>query len=355
MIVDNNLFIQYYKFYLYDIKKFETDYFKKFIKTVLNFDYKFKNNSYEEDLKNNESILNAINNKSNFDSNKNNIINNDINQNTEMIQNFEESFKNQDNDESYENILTFHNRNEMDDTNIINQNTIMTNNINDIEESENVLFEFESNLKKALFELKSCLIKRGVRGLMNFHKQFLINCNITKISIGDFIKVLELQRIDFGKEISNFNSNCYEIFNYFKYQNNYLEEEVVDYLDFNYFISFFKIKLTYNTRLIAVQNAFKFLDKENLGFVSLEKIKLEYKHYNHPKVIANQINKEQILMEFFDTFELNYNFLANTDNNNSQGISFGEFANYYEYVSFLHEFDKDFLEEVYQTWGINKN
>ena len=53
--------------------------------------------------------------------------------------------------------------------------------------------------------LNDKLKKRGIRGLMNLHKQFLLSCsNLGTISYGDFIKVMKLQKIDLKKEDYDF-------------------------------------------------------------------------------------------------------------------------------------------------------
>lgn len=184
------------------------------------------------------------------------------------------------------------------------------------------------------------LIERGVKGLMNLHKQFLVNCLIDKISHQDFKQVLKLQRI----ELSNLEKDSDLLFNYFS------NSETEGYLNFNKFIGFFKTKLSIE-RLNYVRRAYAVLDTEFLGYVTLEDVKLKYDYKNHPKVKSKQINGQVVLMEFFDSFELNYNFLANSEEN-AKGITFGEFANFYEYVSFLHAFDEDFILEVCCTWGL---
>ena len=53
-----------------------------------------------------------------------------------------------------------------------------------------------------------------------------------------------------------------------------------------------------------------------------------------------------------DCFELNYNLLTAVENQNvTNVVSFEEFANFYEYVSFLYEDDDEFVQMVNESWN----
>jgi len=153
------------------------------------------------------------------------------------------------------------------------------------------------NVADVATKLKKKLRARGVRGLMNLHKQFILNCdNLEKITLSDFMTVLSLQRIDFPKKE-------YEIlFGQFKKRNN---EQV---LDFKGFIEQFK-KALKDPRLELVEKVFAQIDIDNKNMLSIENLRLNFTPYKLEKLEGNK-TEEDLMMDFFDTFELNYNFFV---------------------------------------------
>ena len=201
----------------------------------------------------------------------------------------------------------------------INQNPIMTN---------------ISPLEKLTNKLKL----RGLRGLMNLHKQFIFTCpNLSKISLTYFIQVLKNQKI-------NFDQNEYrELFDQFNNDTNYL--------DFARFIREFKKPLN-DARLSAVEDAFSLLDVDSNDNIYIDTIKKKYNPKGNPLVKKGIKNEEEISTEFLDCFELNYNLLTAVENQNvTNVVSFEEFANFYEYVSFLYEDDNEFVQMVNESWN----
>jgi hypothetical protein len=200
----------------------------------------------------------------------------------------------------------------------INQNPIMTN---------------ISPLEKLTNKLKL----RGLRGLMNLHKQFIFTCpNLSKISLTYFIQVLKNQKITFDQ------NEYRELFDQFNNDTNYL--------DFARFIREFKKPLN-DARLSAVEDAFSLLDVDSNDNIYIDTIKKKYNPKGNPLVKKGIKNEEEISTEFLDCFELNYNLLTAVENQNvTNVVSFEEFANFYEYVSFLYEDDNEFVQMVNESW-----
>jgi len=143
------------------------------------------------------------------------------------------------------------------------------------------------------------LRKRGLRGLMNLHKQFLLVCNDNReITLDDFIFILKLQRIDLEKiEYEN-------IFN------RYLDKKSRKLaLDFPLFIKELKKPLS-GARLEAVENAFVALDINGLGEVPLNSLKLNIRPNKHPDVRSSKKDEEEVLCEMLDCFDLNNYFFV---------------------------------------------
>ena len=193
-----------------------------------------------------------------------------------------------------------------------------------------------------LLELKEKLINKGIKGLINFHWKFIKYCSdVSKISLYNFINILELEHINFGKNDYN------DIFSYFSSDSN------KEYLDYNRFIRFFKKELNDN-KLNIVEKVFLSLkyDTEDNEEIPLNEIKKKYSARRHPEVIWGKKTEDEKIREFRESFDINYE-IANLDQvNNKVGkfVDFQTFANYYEYVSFIYSNDEDFTNLLISTW-----
>ena len=203
---------------------------------------------------------------------------------------------------------------------------------------------YEKKGNNFLLDLKNELKKIGVKGLLNIHYKFLTFCpNISKISLEDFVNILNLNHINFD------NYEFKDIFNYFSInKNNKL------YLDYNHFIRFFKIELN-ETKLNIVEKIFlsfknDFCDEKEE--IPLNLIKNKYKAKRHPDVIIGIKTEEEKIREFRESFDINYNIFNSRLNNENyrKMVDFDMFANFYEYVSFIYEEDKDFVNLLKSTW-----
>ena len=203
---------------------------------------------------------------------------------------------------------------------------------------------YEKKGNNFLIDLKNELKKIGVKGLLNIHYKFLTFCpNISKIPFEDFVNILNLNHINFD------NNEFKDIFNYFSInKNNKL------YLDYNRFIRFFKIELN-ETRLNVVEKIFlsfknDFSDEKEE--IPLNLIKNKYKAKRHPDVIIGIKTEEEKIREFRESFDINYNIFNSRLNNENyrKMVDFDMFANFYEYVSFIYEEDKDFVNLLLSTW-----
>jgi hypothetical protein len=181
----------------------------------------------------------------------------------------------------------------------------LTQNEKEVALAQNQYLKTRTPVNDAIEKLKKTLRKRGIRGLMNLHKQFLLNCtNPNTISYGDFLKVLKLQRIELKKEDYD------EIFERFKNsQKNFNYDGT--FLNFSAFIRNFK-KILPDSRLNWVEKVFSSLDSERSEMLFIEDIKLKYDPSRHPDVLKKIRNEDDVIVEFLDCFELNYNFLVSS-------------------------------------------
>lgn len=217
----------------------------------------------------------------------------------------------------------------------INENNIYDHNNNDIYEYNNLKNSF-------LLDLKNNLLNKGIKGLVNLHWKFLVYCsNVSKITLNDFINVLQLEHINFEKKEFD------EIFKYFSLNSKNI------YLDYNRFIRFFKRELN-DKKLQIVEKIFLSLkydtgDNEQIPIIEIKK---RYKARRHPEVIMGKKTEEEKIMEFGDSFDINYEITSVEQTSSKFGkfIDFDTFANYYEYVSFIYPDDEDFTNLLISTW-----
>ena len=192
-----------------------------------------------------------------------------------------------------------------------------------------------------ILKLKLKLKQRGIRGLMNLHKEFIISCkDLSNITLEEFNNIFINQRLSLNNE------EIIKIFNLFKLS------EKKEILNFSKFIRVFKKTLN-KERLNVIQSAFQKLDINKNNAVNIYDIKKNFNAKNDIRIIKGGKNEEEILCEFLDCFDLNYYFLNNNENvKNKQNVNFEEFANFYEYVSFLFDSDEEFVKSICNSWNL---
>jgi hypothetical protein len=316
------------------INKNEFFEFYNFIGVLIDNDDDFGRNIYNEwnveeenkkyfnnNLNNN---LNNLNDNNNFRNNNNRIRRNNNNYENNVPQPQKANFNNYNNN--------------------FNNNNYNNNNYNDYNNFTNNNFQRSSKLTNNNFDpletLKTKLQQRGVRGLLYLHRQFLLSTDITKITFSDFCNVINKEQ-----KLNLSNTELQSIFSKFNSNNNYL--------DFYSFIRNFKKELN-EFKLNIVESVYLKLDKNQNENVNLNEILNNYNSNNHPDVLNGKKNAEEKNIEFIDCFELQYELINNDNNNNNNEniVSFEDFANFYEYVAFVYENDKEFENVLLSTWNL---
>lgn len=82
-------------------------------------------------------------------------------------------------------------------------------------------------------------------------------------------------------------------------------------IDYDEFVRIIRGDLTPN-RLALVKKAYNKLDKDGSGIVDIEDIKDVYNTSKHPDFISGKKTKDQILVEFLETFEMHHNVMNGT-------------------------------------------
>ena len=213
-----------------------------------------------------------------------------------------------------------------------------------IEKLKNKKDFVEEKNDKSLILLNDILKSRDLRGILYLHLEFINSCHdLSKITFNDFVNVLEIQHINLS------NSDMKDLFNIFASKNN------PNFLNFSAFIRNYKIQLNEN-KLSCVEQAFSNIDTNENDKVPLNLIKKKFKANNHPDVLNGIRKEEDIILEFLDCFNINYEILnldSKNKNENSEQkyIDFEIFANFYEYVSFIYPDNNEFEKIVNSAWN----
>ena len=213
-----------------------------------------------------------------------------------------------------------------------------------IEKLKNKKDFVEEKNDKSLILLNDILKSRDLRGILYLHLEFINSCHdLSKITFNDFVNVLEIQHINLS------NLDMKDLFNIFASKNN------PNFLNFSAFIRNYKIQLN-EIKLSCVEQAFSNIDTNGNDKVPLNLIKKKFKANNHPDVLNGIRKEEDIILEFLDCFNINYEILnldSKNKNENSEQkyIDFEIFANFYEYVSFIHPDDNEFEKIINSAWN----
>ena len=202
----------------------------------------------------------------------------------------------------------------------------------------------ELNANKSLLLLDEIIKSRGLRGLLYLHLEFVKSCpDLNKIIFNDFVDIFEIQHINLPK------SDIKNIFNTFSSKLN------KNYLDFSSFFRNYKKELDQN-KLECVEQAFSNIDINGNDKVPINLIRKQFKANKHPDVLNGLKKEEDIILEFLDCFNINYeimnlDFKIEKGINNNRFVNFEIFANFYEYVSYIYPNDKEFENIVYSSWN----
>ena len=198
--------------------------------------------------------------------------------------------------------------------------------------------------KEALSLLTNKLFKRGLRGILYLYSQFLSLCpDLNKISLNDFILVLKIQHLNIDI------NSAKKIFNMFS-----IIEGDQKFLDFYSFMRTYKKELN-EYKLNIVEEIFSKIDTKGEDKINLNVLKMKYDASRHPDVLNGKYSEDEKIMEFLDCFGLCYDILKfdseMKNEENKDYVDFEIFANFYEYVSFIHPNDKDFEYVIRSTWN----
>ena len=331
-LFNKNDFVEFYKCISFLV--YSDNEFMKLISNEWRVPFEYIQN---EILENNNLINNCVNEEYNNDKNLERNINRERERDRER--DIVEKIPNKEMNRNINNDKTKNNEDNIN--NYPKKSKLIEKLINNDFDNDN---NYEDNSPKSLSLLNNILKRRGLRGILYLHLEFINSCqDLSRISFNDFMNIIEIQHIKLSEP------DCKNIFNQFSSKNN------KNYLDFSSFIRNFKIELNEN-KLSLVEDAFNKIDINGNDRIPLNLIKKRFKAEGHPDVLKGRKNEEDIILEFLDCFNINYEILnldskSQTSNNGQILIDFEIFANFYEYLSFLYPDDKEFNYIVSSCWN----
>ena len=97
------------------------------------------------------------------------------------------------------------------------------------------------------------------------------------------------------------------------------------------------------------------MDKTNDGALQIDDVRQCYNAALHPDVRAGKKTEEEVLSEFLDTFELQYNLSKGLPPKGDDKVTLDEFMEYYENVSANIDNDLYFELMMNRVWNLDNS
>ena len=215
-------------------------------------------------------------------------------------------------------------------------------NLNNIVQT-NTTHDISSKGVQKINLLRELLAKRGQKSIFIIQRMFSIYDRSQRGEI-PFDKLCDIF------EIYNINITREDIFDFF----NILDKEHKGIIKYNDLIQIL-INNVQQNREILMQKLFESLHKGK-GFVLINDLKQNFNPMNHPDVINQIRNKDEIFLDFIDSLEIfrEYNSNLNNENVKNGYLSFEDFLNFFKEISMSISDDKYFEFFINNCWILEK-
>ena len=211
--------------------------------------------------------------------------------------------------------------------------------IKKLRNEKNMNLNRNNNENNPLEKLRKILRKRGSRGLISLRRNFILadNRNIKQVSYNDFRLIFKENRFDLNQNEIN------QIYNSYNHTHN------SGYIDYEIFLRDLIGNLN-DKRLRIINLVFhRLLFDKNESYIKQEDIKKYFNPKGHPDYINNKKNYQEILAEFLDYYQYHF-YLLNQNNNGI--VTFENFVDFYQFISFDYENDNDFENMMIGVWNL---
>lgn len=151
-----------------------------------------------------------------------------------------------------------------------------------------------------MFRLKECLLERGVKGLIGFTRQL----RLYDTSATGYLDYYEFKQAVTDYEVDMIEIDIENLYKSFVKS----RDEKLNISEFLGTLIEPMNKFRYN----LVKKVFSFLDFTNQGSLDMEELLKSYNPSQHPDVLNFKKEKEEVLMEFQESFILNHNLHHNS-------------------------------------------
>ncbi|OMJ86586.1 hypothetical protein SteCoe_11872 [Stentor coeruleus] len=188
-------------------------------------------------------------------------------------------------------------------------------------------------------KFKEKLVSRGARGIIGLSRQFKImdDNNNKSLEFPEFAKALKDFRVDYNED------DLGKLFKYF-------DANGTGSIDYEEFIHRLKGELS-PARKNLVQVAYKKLDKNSDGCVTVDDLRGVYNASTHPDVRLGKKTEDEVLCEFLDTLEVHHAMFKGGDRDSK--VTFDEFCEYYAHISASIEDDRYFELMMKNAWNLD--
>ena len=108
-------------------------------------------------------------------------------------------------------------------------------------------------------------------------------------------------------------------------------------------------------RVAVVKKAFKLMDKDNSGVLDINDIRQQYNAKQHPLVKQGKKTEDEVLLEFFDTFEDHFCDMKGHADSRDGKINMNEWIEYYNNVSMSIDDDAYFSLMMNNAWNLDNS
>lgn len=188
--------------------------------------------------------------------------------------------------------------------------------------------------------LREKLATRGIRGIMGLGRQFKImdDDNSGSVDFLEFKKTMNDYKLGFNEKEVEVLFRAFDVSGDGK-------------ILYDEFLRIIRGKLN-EKRKHWVDRAFKILDADGSGEITVQDIEKKYNAKLHPDVKAGKSTEEEILTEFIETFETHHNILFGAEPDGI--VTMEEFEEYYANVSASIDTDEYFEVMMKNAWKLDE-